>query len=191
MTEFTLHTIESAPEASRSLLAASERDWTFIPNLHRTLAESPEALGAVSALSHLFAKSSFSTAEQQAVYLSAIYINECEYCMAGHTVLAKMAQLPDAAVRAIRDNQPMTDARLEALRRFTQAMVRQRGMAGDAAVDTFLKAGFTKRNVLEVILAIAAKVISNYTNHVAHTPNDAFMKDTVWVAPSRRALVDS
>lgn len=187
MTKFTLHTIDSAPEGSKAALAAVAAAWKFIPNLHRGLAESPETLTAYDTLFGLFARSSLTAAEQQVVYLSAIYVNECEYCMAGHSVLAKMAQLSDQAVQAIRDNQPIVDARLEALRRFTQAMVRQRGMVGDQAIDTFLEAGFTKRNVLEVILAIATKVISNYTNHVAHTPNDDFMKETAWTAPSLRA----
>ena len=51
----------------------------------------------------------------------------------------------------------------------------------------FLGAGFTKRNVLEVVLVVATKTISNYVNHIAHTPNDAFMADTAWTAPSRRS----
>lgn len=191
MTKFTLHTTESAPEGSKGALAAVDATWKFIPNLHRVLAESPETLTAYDALFGLFAKSSLSPAEQQVVYLSAIYIHECEYCMAGHSVLAKMAKLPDQAVRAIRDDRAIADARLEALRQFTQAMVRQRGMIGDGTIDAFVKAGFTKRNVLEVILAIATKVISNYTNHVAHTPNDDFMKETAWIAPSRRTIAAS
>ena len=87
----------------------------------------------------------------------------------------------------MRDRQPIVDnPRLQALRNFCEAVVRQRGLAGDAAVDAFLAAGYTRRNVLEVVTVIATKTISNYTNHLTHTPKESFMSDPAlkWVAES-------
>jgi alkylhydroperoxidase family enzyme len=65
-------------------------------------------------------------------------------------------------------------------------VVESRGFAGDAAVDAFLSAGFTKANVLEVVAVIATKTISTYTNHLTHTPHEAFMSDPslAWSAAS-------
>ncbi|MBX9588083.1 MAG: carboxymuconolactone decarboxylase family protein [Hyphomonadaceae bacterium] len=186
MSSFPLHTIETAPEGSRQQLSDIEKTWKFIPNLHRVLAQSPETLKAYDTLFGLFAKSTLSPTEQQIAYLSIIYINECEYCMAGHSVLAGMANVPADVINAVRENLPIADRRLEALRRFAQAVTVKRGKLGDAAVAEFLGAGFTGQNVLEVVLATATKVISNYVNHIAHTPNDDFMAKTAWMAPSRR-----
>lgn len=186
MASFTLHTPETAPDAAGAQLAGIEKAWKFIPNLHRTLAESPELLAGYDTLFGLVGKTTLTPAEQQIAFLAVNYENECEYCMAGHSVLAAGAKVPGDVIAALRENAQVEDARIEALRRFVQDVVRSRGKVGDAAVDAFLAAGFTRRNVLEVVLVVATKTISNYTNHLTHTPNDAFMANTAWTAPSRR-----
>ena len=178
MTAFTLHTVETAPEAARAQLAGIEKAWTFIPNLHRTLAESPVTLQAYDALFGLVGQSSFSPAEQQVAFLAINVANECEYCTAGHSVLAKMAGVTPDVIEALRESAPVADARLEALRHFVERVVAERGFAGDAAVEAFLAAGFTRAQVLEVVLIVATKTISNYVNHLTHTPLDAFMAPT-------------
>src|SRR5262249_4300437 len=152
-----------------------------------TLAESPVTLEAYNALFGLFGKSSFTPAEQQVIYLAISVLNECEYCTSGHSVLAKHARLEDEVVAALRENRPISTPRLEVLRRFAEAVVRERGFVGDAAVDGFLKAGFTKAQVLEAVLAVATKTLSNYVNHITHLPLDTFMADMRWVAPRNRA----
>ena len=186
MTEFTLHDTQSAPAASRPTLEGAEKAFQFLPNLHRVLAEAPAALEGYAILFQIFDKSSFTPAERQVVYLTANYENECQYCMAGHSVLAKMARVPDQAIEALREGQRIEDDRLEALRVFTSKVVTNRGWVSDADVNALLAAGYAKQNILEVILGVAVKVISNYTNHVAHTPADPFMKNTLWTHPSKR-----
>jgi alkylhydroperoxidase family enzyme len=119
-------------------------------------------------------------------------LHGCEYCVAGHTYLARSVGLPEAALQAMRERQPIVDnPRLQALRRFCEAVVRERGFAGDAAVDAFIAAGFTRRNVLEVVTVIATKMISNYTNHLTHTPKESFMSEPAlkWVAAESGAEV--
>ena len=113
----------------------------------------------------------------------------CEYCTAGHTYLSRQAGVPEQAIHAIRDGGTIEDARLEALRAFTTAVVSHRGHVGDGAVDAFLAAGFTKAQVLEVVTVVATKTISNYTNHLTHTPLEGFISDPSlrWIAPERRA----
>jgi len=186
MSEFRPHTLESAPETSKPILLATQKAWQMIPNLHAVLAESPAALEGYAALFSIFDTSSFSPAERQVVYLVNNFENECRYCMAGHSVLAKMAGLDAASIEALREGGVLADARLEALRLFTTIVVRQRGRVAKRDVAAFLEAGFTRAQVLEVILGSAVKMISNYTNHIAETPLDAFMKDTVWTPPSQR-----
>ncbi len=185
MTRFDVHSLETAPEGSRARLGAVKEAWSFVPKLHGILAESPVTLEAYDTLFGLVAKSSLTPAEQQVVYLAVSAFHGCEYCMAGHTWLARNAHLPEDAVQALRNGTPIPDTRLQALRVFTEAVVRERGAPGDAAVDTFLAAGFTRAHVLEVVTVIATKTISNYVNHLAHTPKESFMADSAlkWVAP--------
>lgn len=187
MTEFTLHTIETAPEASRPLLEAVKKKWGAVPNLQAILAEAPAALEGYSALWSVFDTTSFTPAERQVVYLTANFENVCRYCMAGHSVLGKMAGLAPEAITALRDGAPLADARLEALRRFTTSVVRNRGFVSEADLEAFYAAGYGRSQVLEVVLGVAVKTISNYANHIAETPLDPFMKDTVWTPPSERS----
>lgn len=153
---------------------------------HTELAESPAALKGYNVAFAAFDKSSFTPAERQVVYLAVNYENRCHYCMAGHSVLAGRAGVSDGAVEAVREGREIPDACLEALRRFASRMTATRGQVDPAEVDGFLAAGFTRAQVYEVILAIATKTLSNYTNHVANTPPDPFMAGTAWVHPDER-----
>lgn len=184
MTQFTAHTIDTAPEAARPIFADVKAAFGFVPNLQAYMAESPELLAGYTALWDLFSKTTLTAHEQQVVYLTANFENECHYCMAGHTTLAKMQKMGDDVIAALRAGTELPDARLEALHRFTTLVVRDRGFVADADVDAFIAAGFTRRNVLEVILGAATKLMSNYTNHIVHTPLDAFMKGNEWTKPA-------
>ena len=188
MTEFTVYSIASAPPASQPLLQTVKAAWGFVPKLHGILAESAVALEAYDTLFGLVAKSSLTPPEQQVAYLAINVMHQCEYCTAGHTFLARNAHLAEDAIQALRNGTPIADPRLQALRSFTETVVRERGFAGDAAVDEFLAAGFTRAQVLEVVTIIATKTISNYANHLTHTQREEFMADPslFWAAPSNR-----
>ncbi|HIH2747084.1 carboxymuconolactone decarboxylase family protein [Burkholderia aenigmatica] len=183
MNTFNAYTIDTAPADSKLLLEETKAAFSFVPNLQSFMAESPELLAGYSALWDLFSKSTLTPHEQQVVYLTSNFENDCHYCMAGHSTLAKMIKMNPAVVEALRAGTPLPDAKLEALHRFTTVVVRERGFAADADVDALLAAGYTRRNVFEVILGVATKVMSNYTNHIVHTPYDAFMKGNEWSKP--------
>lgn len=189
MTRFTLHTAETAPEPSRARLAEIRKAWGFVPTLHATLAESPAALEGYDTLFGLVGRSTMAPAEQQVVFLAVSVFHACEYCVAGHTYLARAARLGEPAIEALRSGGPIADPRLQALRDFAEAVVRERGFVGDDAVDAFIGAGFTRANVLEVVTIVATKTISNYVNHITHTPKESFMADAAlaWTAPRNRA----
>jgi uncharacterized peroxidase-related enzyme len=189
MRTFTVHTPDSAPEGSKARLAEVTKAWGFLPHLHAILAESPVALEAYDSLFGLVGRSTLTPAEQQVAYLAVNVMHECEYCTAGHTYLARAAQLDEAAIQSLRNGTALANPRLQALRAFTERVVSTRGQIGDEAVAAFLAAGFSKANVLEVVTIVATKTISNYVNHITHTPLEGFMADPAlhWVAPSRRS----
>jgi uncharacterized peroxidase-related enzyme len=180
---FQLHDTNTAPAASAEILDGVQAAWGFVPNLHRVLADSPAALEAYATLWTIAEKTSFTAIERHVAYLAIIYENECTYCMAGHTILSRMAKVDAATISAVRDGQPIADVRLEALRQFAAAVTRNRGVVSPDEVAAFKAAGFTNQSVLDVLVLAATKLISNYTNHLAQTPLDPFMKGSEWTAP--------
>jgi AhpD family alkylhydroperoxidase len=189
MTKFELYDENTAPEGSKALLAQTKKGWGFLPKLHAILAVSPVALEAYASLFGLVGKSTLTPIEQQVVYQAINVQHECEYCTAGHTFLSRNFGMAEEAIQALRSATPIADPRLQVLRHFAETVNGTRGFAGDDAVDAFIAAGFTRANVLEVVTIIATKVISNYTNHLTHTPLEDFMSDPQlgWVAPRNRA----
>ena len=185
ITEFTLHETTTAPEASVEILNGIQKGWGFVPNLHRVLAESPAALEAYSTLWGIAEKTGFTPQERNIVYLAIIYENECTYCMAGHTNLSRMAKVEPEAITAVREGRPIADPKLEALRQFAAKVTRNRGLVSEADVSAFKAAGFDNGAMLDVLVLAATKLISNYTNHLAQTPLDPFMKGAEWSAPGK------
>ncbi|MEM7515469.1 MAG: carboxymuconolactone decarboxylase family protein [Planctomycetota bacterium] len=180
MSQFPVQTLESAPEASKSTLEATKKAYGFLPNLFGTMATSPALVEAYAALSKIFGSTSFSPTEQQIVLLATSELNGCTYCMAAHSVVAKMSKVPDDVIEALRSNQPLGDAKLEALRRLTVAVVESRGWPSEEVVQAFYDAGYTPAQYLEVVLGIGLKTLSNYTNHIAQTPLDDAFKPAAW-----------
>jgi uncharacterized peroxidase-related enzyme len=180
MIEFPVHTEQTVPVPALSAFATAVAKFGFVPNLVGMLAESPAAAAGYLAIGEQFDNSSFTPAERQVVLLAVSYENGCDYCMAAHTVVAGMSRLPAAVIEALRTGAPLPDPRLERLARFTRAVVRERGHLPESELDAFLAAGFTRAQVLEVILGVAMKTLSNYANHIARTPLDAAFAAARW-----------
>ncbi len=177
MSEFKIHDTGSAPEDAKPLLETSKANLGMIPNLHGVMAESPQVLEAYQRLHGLFADTRFTATERNVVWLTINVRHRCHYCVPAHTAIAKGDGVDEAVIEALRDGRALDDPKLEALRVFTLQVVDARGAVSDGEVEAFLDAGFSKRQVLEVVLGVAQKVMSNYINHIADTPVDeAFAK---------------
>ena len=188
MAKFPVHTPDTAPEAARTTLAGIEKKYGFVPSLMGVFAENPATLQAYIQLGDQFSKTGLSALEQQIVTITASVENECHFCVAAHSTISEGNGLDMEVIAAVREDRPIADARLEALRQFTKKMVVQRGFVSDADVDAFLSAGYARSAVLAVVTGLALKVLSNYTNHVAETPvNEQFAKHS-WEPAPRREL---
>lgn len=176
---FPVHSIDSAPIPSRAMLTGARSAFGFVPNLLGMLAEAPAALEAYLGVSAAFQKSSLTPTEQQVVLLAASVTNECQYCVAAHSAAATMARVPAGVVDALRSGDPIADPKLEALRRFTEAVVRERGWANEE-LAAFHAAGYSRAQVLEVLAGVTQKTLSNYANHLAETPLDAAFAKAAW-----------
>jgi alkylhydroperoxidase family enzyme len=180
MTKFTLHDKKSAPQESQDLLDNSVKAFGMVPGLHAVMAEAPGLLEGYQRLHQLFLDSSFDDEETTVVWQTINVEHACHYCVPAHTGIAKSMNVDDAITDALRNETPLSTDRLEALRNFTLAVVRDRGNVDSSAVATFLEAGFTERQILEVVLGTAQKVMSNYTNHLANTPIDKPFQKFEW-----------
>ncbi|MCV6592868.1 MAG: carboxymuconolactone decarboxylase family protein [Silicimonas sp.] len=181
MTDFTYHTLDSAPEAAKPFLARAQAAYGQIPGLYAVMAESPAILEGYHAIHALFEEQTSFDADEHTVVWQTINVEHaCHYCVPAHTAIAKMMKVDDAISDALRNETPLPTPRLEALRTFTLQVVRGRGHVSDADVQAFLDAGFTRKAILEVILGLSQKVLSNYMNHLADTPVDPAFKPFAW-----------
>lgn len=176
--------VERAEPKARELLEQAKKQMRMIPNMYAVMANSPGALETYQFGYRRFREESgFTPAEQEVVFLSISAENGCEYCMAAHSVIADTAsRVPRAVTDAIRAGTEIPDPRLRALSALARAVVVKRGRPSPEDVQPFLDAGYSERQVLELVLAAAVKTISNYTNHLFETPVDAQFRAREWKA---------
>ena len=172
MSNFSIHSNNSAPQASRAILTNVQKGLGFVPNLMRVMAESPPTLEAYTTLMRLFEKSAFGTTEKQVILLAVSSENGCGYCLSAHSKLAAMKGVRQEIVSAVRAGAPLADERLQILVELVRSIVSTRGWPDQALVDRFYNFGYTQQQYLEVVLAVAFKTLSNYVNHAADTPVD-------------------
>jgi len=170
MTRFTVPTRDTVSEGNQALFDALKGQLGFVPNLYATFALSKNALGTYLALQS--AKSSINAKSREVVNLVVSQYNECRYCLAAHTMLGKMNGFSDAQIIEIRKGGASFDAKLDALAKLTLALVANRGHAGDAAKDAFFAAGWTQENLVDVIMTVGDKIISNYLHAATDIPVD-------------------
>ena len=177
---YPVHTTETAPDTAKPTLAAAEKGFGFVPNLLGVMANAPALVSAYTTLSGIFDSASLNRAERQVVLLTTSYENDCAYCMAAHSAIAGMQSVPQEVIEGLRAGQSLADAKLEALRVFTRAVVVSRGWVSEAEKAAFFAAGYGEQQVLEVVLGVGLKTLSNYTNHIAETPLDAAFAPLTW-----------
>ncbi|NJB81364.1 carboxymuconolactone decarboxylase family protein [Wenyingzhuangia aestuarii] len=180
MTTLKIHNLETAPEASKPFIEKSQKAYGMIPGLHGVLAGAPKIFEAYQTLHELFTETSFNEDELTVVWQTINVEHACHYCVPAHTGIAKMMKVDDEITEALRNETPLADAKLEALRTMTLTIVRNRGHVSQEDLEAFYAAGYGEQQVLEIILGLSQKVISNYTNHIANTPVDAPFQGFAW-----------
>lgn len=163
-------------------LQATQKAMGFVPNMYAAMVNLPALLDTYShAYSKFRAESGFTPVEQEVVFLAISRFNGCHYCVAAHSFVGDMmSKVPAEVTDAIRDGRPIEDHKLEALRQFAHVMAESRGNPTSVQAKTFLDAGYSEEHILGIILAISAKVISNYSNHIFHTELDPAFVGRAW-----------
>ena len=179
-------TLHNADPKAKAILEKAKAQVGFIPNMYAGMVNSPGLLETYLDGYDRFRKDSgFTPAEQEVVFLTISRGNGCDYCMAAHSMIAdQMSKVPPPVTEAIRKGRAIPDSKLAALSTFTDTLLATRGLPTKADVQAFLSAGYGERQVLEIILAIAVKTLSNYSNHLFHTPLDEMFANREWKKPA-------
>jgi uncharacterized peroxidase-related enzyme len=167
---------DEIPAGSRPLLDKVKKGFGFIPNLYVAFSNSPTLLEGYIGLEATYSKGTLSAAERQLVLLTVSVINECGYCAAAHSTLAKQMLKVPGVVAAVRAQQPVADAKLNALVNLTRELVLNRGHVAAETLQSFLDAGYHNDQIGEVLVGVALKTMSNYTDHLSPVELDSAFK---------------
>ena len=180
MTDFPVHTMDSAPERSRPALRQLQSAFGMIPNVTGSMATSPVLINSLVGLFGNVHGGSFTEAQVQSVLLTDAVTNACTWAVAFHTALALKEGIDPVDVEAIREGRLPKDSKLAALSGLAKTMIEKRGHLGDEDIKRFLAAGFGKDLLLEVIAAVAASTITNYTGSITKPPLEVPFQEHAW-----------
>ena len=172
---------DGAPKV-KAVLEKALKQVGFIPNMYSFMANSPGMLDTyLFGFDQFRTQSGFNPVEQEVVFLTISRANSCHYCVAAHSFIAdKMSKVPVVVTDAIRNGKIIPDLKLQALSKFSLAMIDTRGRPDQIDVAEFLAAGYSEQHVLDILLAISVKTLSNYANHLFNTPLDDMFKSREW-----------
>ncbi len=170
MSKFNVPTREEVSENNQAIFDNLEKAVGFVPNLYATYAHSENALANYLALSN--AKTSLKAKEKEVVNLAVSEANECNYCLAAHTAIGKMNGFTDEQILELRVGQASFDNKLDALARIARNLTLNRGAASEGVIENFFNAGWTKENLIDTIVLVGDKTISNYLHKTTQVPVD-------------------
>lgn len=175
-------TIETAAPLASNIMQGTKDAMGFVPNMYGFMANNPALLDAYTHTYKTFRENAgFTPVEQEVIFLSVAYENECDYCVAAHSFVGdKMSGVPTEVTDAIREGKEIDDAKLSALSTFTRLMTRTRANVTSEDIATFLSVGYDENHILGVITGIGVKTFSNYSNHLTNTPLDEMFQERKW-----------
>lgn len=170
MKTFKVPTREEVSPANQTNFDNLKKAVGKVPNLYAALAYSNNAL--TNYLTLQSGKSSLKAKEKEVVNLVVSQVNECDYCLSAHTIIGKLNGFTDDQVLEIRSGEVSFDSKLNALAALVKDMVENRGKASSESVDNFYAAGYTDENLIDVIILIGDKTITNYLHAITKVPID-------------------
>ncbi|MEU5831552.1 carboxymuconolactone decarboxylase family protein [Micromonospora tulbaghiae] len=180
MSRFTTYEPDTAPAAARPVMAGVRRSLGHLPAAVGLMAGSPELLKGFLAANAAFEATDLDPVAREVVVLTVATRNGCHLCVAMHTAtLVRHVAAPEL-IEALRAGTTLPDPRLEALRRFTVAVLDHRGAVPDADLDALLAAGWQPRHALDVVLGVGTYTISTFANRLTEAPLDEPLAAYAW-----------
>jgi uncharacterized peroxidase-related enzyme len=171
MSRIAVPTREAAPEASKPLLDAVEKQLGVVPNLFRLVSLSPPALQGYLGMNGALAKT-LDLKTRERIALAVAQVNECDYCLSAHTYLGLNLAKIDAGEIALNRRGGSSDAKANAAVSFAAKVTQSRGSISDADIQTVKAAGFTDAQIVEIVAVVSENVFTNFVNKVAQTEID-------------------
>ena len=170
MTQFTVPTRAEVSANNQNLFDSLQKGLGFTPNLYAYFAKSETALGDYLALQNR--KSTLRAKEREVINLVVSQVNECQYCLSAHTVLGKMNGFTDAQIIELRMGEASFDPKLDALARFVRDTTINRGKPAADSTAALFAAGYTEANLVDILIIVGDKIISNFIHGVTQFPID-------------------
>lgn len=172
----------SNSQITNEILETTKKGLGFVPNMYVSMGANPALLDAYTHSYKSFrANAGFTPVEQEVIFLSVAYENNCEYCMAAHSFVGDMmTKVPTEVTNAIRNGEQIPDVKLAALSKLTRSLTIKRGNVSQDEINEFVNAGYSETHVLGIIVGIAIKTMSNYSNHVTNPVVDEVFAGRVW-----------
>lgn len=164
MQTFNIPTKADVNETNQGIFNNLESKIGFVPNLYAFYAHNETALGDYLALQNR--KSTLKAKEREVINLVVSELNGCRYCQSAHTAIGKMNGFTDEQILEIRSGSASFDSKLDALAKFTQAVAAQKGNVNDQDKEAFFSAGYDIANMIDVVMIIGDKIISNYIHNL-------------------------
>lgn len=177
---FITHTLDSAPPASRRMMQATVDQFGYLPDAVGLIAESPQMFEGFLKTNALFEATTLDPVAREVLVMTVAARNGCHICVAIHTARLVALGAPDSLIQALREQRPLDDPRLDAVRVFTLEVVEHTGDVGEKALQAFLEHGYTHRNALEVVLGIGTYTISTLANRLTQAPLDEPLAAYAW-----------
>lgn len=170
MSTFNVPKREEVSSNNQAIFDNLEKAVGFVPNLYATYAHSENALGNYLTLAN--GKTSLNAKEKEVVNLAVSQVNNCIYCLSAHTAIGKMNGFSDDQILELRAGKASFDTKLDALARLARNITENRGATDGNVVANFFKAGWTKENLVDTIVLVGDKTISNYLHKTTDVPVD-------------------
>jgi uncharacterized peroxidase-related enzyme len=170
MKKFTVPAKEQVSAGNKVIFENLEKMVGFVPNLYAVLGHSENALSTYLTLQN--APSSLKAKEREVINLVVSQVNECVYCLSAHTAIGKMNGFSDDQIIEIRKGGAPFDNKLDALAKLVKSITANKGHADEKLTDNFYAAGYNEENLVDVIVAIGDKIITNYLHAITKVPVD-------------------
>ena len=170
MNNYTVPTREEVSADNQAIFDQLQKQIGFVPNLYAYYAHSATALADYLALQNR--RNSLRAKEREIINLVVSQVNGCEYCLAAHTAIGKMQGLTDEQILEIRRADVTFDDKFRALALFVRETVERRGRPSPEAAEALFAAGYTQAHLVDIVIVIGDKIISNYLHGITQIPID-------------------
>lgn len=167
---FEVPTRDQVSPNNQAIFDHMQNAFGKVPNLYATFAWNETALADYLALQNR--KNTLSVKEREIINLVVSQVNDCKYCVPAHTAVSKMLGFTDEQILQIRRAQISFDDKYDALAKFVKETAINRGRPSENTSDALFKAGYSKANVIDIMMIIGDKIISNYLHNFTQIPVD-------------------